>query len=311
MGNERVSTGTHHGWSPLDPPNTLSGRETHTPPEAWNAPGKLAVLGHGEPGKLLIKSLLLSGKSIQWVSEVLTILRNLTGDIWGFDYDKETPKPSTMPLWLRWRRRGCEFLMADILERLQKVERPGGSPQRGQPAGISLGRPMRNLRSKVVAAITGKVKRWRRGARRALSRSNGLGPAGTHLYVYPPGYEAVDDFTSRLRSWEELLASQPLITLFPTRDERSRILSQCALFEDPTDSAAMVKSVTVAPRNAMAGGGVLPFGVPFAPATSNPLDSIWRHNFENNRSRRQNTLFAICVSAWERTCLNSRMTHVH
>ena len=170
--------------------------------------------------------------------------------------------------------------MTDILDRLQKVERPEGLPQRGQPTGISLGRPIRDLRSKVVAAIMGKVKRWRRRARRALSRSSGLGPARAHLYVYPPGFEAVDDLTSRLRSWEELLASQPLITLFPTRDERSRILSQCSLFEDPTDSAIMVESVTVAPRNAMAGGGVLPFGVPFAPATSNPLDSIWRHNFD-------------------------------
>ena len=97
------------------------------------------------------------------------------------------------------------------------------------------------------------------------------------LYVYPPGFEAVDGFTARLRTWGELLASQPLTSLFPTHNERNRILSQGALFENPTDSTTVVESVTVAPGEEKAGGGG---SRPFKNPTSGYLQPSLLHKEE-------------------------------
>ena len=91
---------------------------------AWMANDRMRVFSFGGPGKLLIKFLLWNGNSINWVAEVLVLLKDLIGCVWGFNYCDEAPITATRPMWQQWRQQGYQVMMEEVLSQLKGSEFP-------------------------------------------------------------------------------------------------------------------------------------------------------------------------------------------
>ena len=262
----------------------------HIDPLVWGTEGRLMVLGQTTVGRLLIQLLLLSGKSIKWVSEVLTILHPLTGDVWGFNYSEGSPHTAVKPIWLRWREQGYQMMMDDILIRLKGSELPTYKygPFKGDisaraymPAGgdSPIGRVF-YYPSRIYRTLLSLVLKARRGWKPKLVLSSKLDERDEIPYVYPPGFENQDegDFSLHLRTWADLLSIPQLLPLFSEYEDRYRTLFEGSFFalqtrQSPSETLEeLVEQLPVVDlqyRNSEA---------PFPTVTfSSPLDSIWKN----------------------------------